>query len=644
MKRLLCAIMLMLALVFALSACAEYVPLKPTITVSDDGYLVVNGMKTEYEVNEEDVITIEDGYLVVNGVKTEYEVNKADVITIDDGYLVVNGVKTEYEVNKEDVITIEDGYLVVNGVKTEHEAKNKNHSFGDWRLYNGDEEDCEKKLYYRTCTDCSTIEWREGKYADHDFKTVTTKPTCQAGGYDTKTCEICGKVEVCNETPLSNHDYNTEYLADNSSHWYKCKNCDAIDGRGEHTLGDDGICTVCNEVVGATEGVVYDFSADGTYAIVLDYVGTAKRIKIADEYKGVPVKEIYNEAFQGTSITSVIIPNSVTSVGEQAFYDCRSLASVVIGDSVTSIGDDAFCLCSSLTSVVIGDSVTSIGSSAFSGCSSLTSVVIPDSVTSIGSSAFYYCSSLTSIVIPDSVTSISNYAFYYCYSLTSVVIPDSITSIGESAFNGCRSLANVVIGDSVTSIGYRAFYGCRSLASVVIGDSVASIGDDAFYNCNPALYTEYEYGKYLKSGDNPYAVLIELTYKNLSTYEIHPDTKIIAYGVFADCDRLSSIKIPDSVTSIGYRAFSGCSSLTSVVIGDSVTSIGSSAFSYCSSLTSVVIPDSVVSIGEQAFYLCYSLTDVYYAGTEAEWADIVIGDNNQYLTDATIHYNYIPEE
>ncbi|MBQ7355921.1 MAG: leucine-rich repeat domain-containing protein [Clostridia bacterium] len=529
MKRLLCAIMLMLALVFALSACAEYVPLKPTITVSDDGYLVVNGMKTEYEVNEEDVITIEDGYLVVNGVKTEYEVNKADVITIDDGYLVVNGVKTEYEVNKEDVITIEDGYLVVNGVKTEHEAKNKNHSFGDWRLYNGDEEDCEKKLYYRTCTDCSTIEWREGKYADHDFKTVTTKPTCQAGGYDTKTCEICGKVEVCNETPLSNHDYNTEYLADNSSHWYKCKNCDAIDGRGEHTLGDDGICTVCNEVVGATEGVVYDFSADGTYAIVLDYVGTAKRIKIADEYKGVPVKEIYNEAFQGTSITSVIIPNSVTSVGEQAFYDCRSLASVVIGDSVTSIG-------------------------------------------------------------------------------------------------------------------YRAFYGCRSLASVVIGDSVASIGDDAFYNCNPALYTEYEYGKYLKSGDNPYAVLIELTYKNLSTYEIHPDTKIIAYGVFADCDRLSSIKIPDSVTGIGYRAFSGCSSLTSVVIGDSVTSIGSSAFSYCSSLTSVVIPDSVVSIGEQAFYLCYSLTDVYYAGTEAEWADIVIGDNNQYLTDATIHYNYIPEE
>ena len=585
MKRLLCAIMLMLAIVFALSACAEYVPFKPTITVSDDGYLVVNGMKTECEVNEEDVITIEDGYLVVNGVKTEHRVYS------------------------EPVITIIDGYVAVNGVKTEHEAKNKNHSFGDWRLYNGDEEDCEKKLYYRTCTDCSTIEWREGKYADHDFKTVTTKPTCQAGGYDTKTCKSCGKVEVCNETPKAAHTYEELYSFNEDYHWRECTVCKSELSKGAHIIGEDGVCMVCDPSVQPTEGVVYDLSADGTYASVIAYAGTATKIKIAEEYKGVPVKEIYNEAFKNTSITSVIIPNSVTSIGNSAFCACDSLTSVVIGESVTSIGSSAFYDCRSLASVVIGDSVTSIGDSAFSNCGSLSSIYITDIA------SWCSISGLSNLMNKKGNLYLNNEL------LTNLIIPDGVTSIGNSAFSGCSSLTSVVIGDSVTSIGNLAFYNCDSLTSVIIGDSVTGIGDSAFSNCNSELYTEYEFGKYLKSGDNPYAVLIELTNKNLSTYEIHPNTKIIANGVFSGCSRLSNIVIPDGVVSIGGGAFSRCYSLVSVVIPDSVTSICDEAFAYG----------------------CSKITDVYYTGTEEEWADIVIGDNH-YLTRATIHYNYVPEE
>jgi len=122
----------------------------------------------------------------------------------------------------------------------------------------------------------------------------------------------------------------------------------------------------------------------------------------------------------GTLVTELIIPDSVTRIYDNAFYNCESLTSVVIPDSVTSIGDWAFRSCSSLTSVVIGNSVTSIGGKAFEGCSSLTSVVIPDSVTSISWNAFYGCSSLTSVEIGDSVTSIGDEAFYKCSSLTSI--------------------------------------------------------------------------------------------------------------------------------------------------------------------------------------------------------------------------------
>ena len=185
----------------------------------------------------------------------------------------------------------------------------------------------------------------------------------------------------------------------------------------EHSFGEgDG-----GQPMEPTEGIIYDISDDGTYAAVVGYEGSATKIKIADTYEGLPVKVIYSKAFyENKTITSVIIPDSVTSIGDSAFYSCDSLTSVVIGDSVTSIGNSAFSGCSSLSSIVIPDSVTSIGYAAFYDCSSLTSVVIGDSVTSIGDGAFINCYRLTSIVIPDSVTSIGEYAFYYCSNLEDV--------------------------------------------------------------------------------------------------------------------------------------------------------------------------------------------------------------------------------
>ncbi len=193
---------------------------------------------------------------------------------------------------------------------------------------------------------------------------------------------------------------------------------------------------------------------------------------------------IGNSAFSECSwITSVEIPNSVISIGASAFYNCARLASVKIGNSVTNIGRDAFHYCSRLTSVVIPNSVISIGNKAFYECTGLTSVVIGNSVTSIGEYAFYNCSSLTSVVIPNSVTNIGDYVFYNCYGLTSVEIPNSVTSIGMNAFRSCSSLTSVVIPNSVTSIGNSAFSECSSLTSVEIGNSVTSIGGWVFSDC-----------------------------------------------------------------------------------------------------------------------------------------------------------------
>ena len=188
-------------------------------------------------------------------------------------------------------------------------------------------------------------------------------------------------------------------------------------------------------------------------------------------------------SFRNQNVKSYVIPSSVTSIGDWAFYGCNSLSEIVIPSSVTSISDRTFSNCDSLSKIVIPSSVTSIGGRAFSFCRSLSEIVIPSSVTSIGECAFVACRSLSEIVIPSSVTSIDDGAFSSCRSLSEIVIPSSVTSIDDGAFYGCDSLSEIVIPSSVTSIGDRAFYGCDSLSEIVIPSSVTSIGDSAFYKC-----------------------------------------------------------------------------------------------------------------------------------------------------------------
>ena len=182
-------------------------------------------------------------------------------------------------------------------------------------------------------------------------------------------------------------------------------------------------------------------------------------------------------------LTSVTIPSSVTSIGDNAFNNCTGLTSVTIPSSVTSIGVGAFSN-SGLTSIIIPGSVTIINDNDFSYCYSLASVTIPSSVTSIGGSAFNHCTGLTSVTIPSSVTSIGGSAFNNCTGLTSVGIPSSVTRIDSYAFNKCTGLTSVTIPNSVTTISNYTFYNCSGLTSVTIPSSVTSIGYGAFDHCN----------------------------------------------------------------------------------------------------------------------------------------------------------------
>ena len=148
------------------------------------------------------------------------------------------------------------------------------------------------------------------------------------------------------------------------------------------------------------------------------------------------------------------------------FKQFDDLTSITLPDNITSIGNGAFGMCSNLTSIKIPNSVMSISSLAFSYCGNLASITIPDSVTNIGWSAFIRCSSLTSITIPYGVTNIDEQTFNGCSSLASITIPDSVTSIGDWAFEGCSSLTSITIPNSVISIGYHAFQNCKNLKTI----------------------------------------------------------------------------------------------------------------------------------------------------------------------------------
>lgn len=260
--------------------------------------------------------------------------------------------------------------------------------------------------------------------------------------------------------------------------------------------------------------------------------------------------KIADNAFKSCSnLKNITYPNTIESIGDYAFNSTK-ITTLDIPQTVKSIGKNAFAGCSAITSeVVIPEGITTLNEYTFSGCSKIPSIKIPEGVTEFGANAFYNCSSLKEIEIPSTVNKLGDYAFASCSSLKEILIPKGVTEIPNNTFRYCGSLASVKLPEGITTIGKEVFYACSSLSTINIPSTVTILKEDIFYNC-------YEL-------DN-----VELP-SNLQTME---------EGVFYNCRKLTSIKIPKSVKVIGASMLRNCSKLSEVIIYSKDAEFGKTVF------------------------------------------------------------------
>ncbi|AEF84138.1 surface antigen BspA [Treponema primitia ZAS-2] len=366
-------------------------------------------------------------------------------------------------------------------------------------------------------------------------------------------------------------------------------------------------------------------------------------------------------------IVSLILPDTITNIGEYMFRDCTALESVDLPDHLTTIKNHAFYNNSSLTSIIFPDSLVSIGNEAFRGCNGITfqttgnnvhvstlesgkvlicngvilewladktgAITIPEGITDIGT--VFQGSGITSIDMPNSLNAIGDYAFRGCTSLTSIDLPDSLTTIGEGAFigctllaaidlystqltsiggyafsgddafNGCTSLTSIDLPDSLTTIGRYAF-AFSSLTSIGLPDSLTTIGEGAFFACASITAVNLSGTQVTSIDEYTFQGCTSLAAIDLSSIQL---TSISGYA-FNSCTSLTTIDLAGTqITSISGYAFNGCTSLAAINLsGTQVTSISSSAFSGCTALASVDLPYTLTTIGDDAFKGCNNIT------------------------------------
>ena len=398
----------------------------PTIEISEDGYWVINGIKSEYKAVGQDgtdgndgitpAITIStDGYWVINGIKSEYKAVGKDGINGNDGNDGRGIASVEYDKDGNLVITYTDNTsdTVVLLEREEHV-----HTYGEWIRYSEEKTSCEKVFYYQVCETCNAVEWRIGSKEDH----------------------------VWAET----YEYSATH------HYISCEKCgERVSDFERHTLDDKGNCTVCKHFIG---GLHYELSADEKSAIVTGYDGISQLVIIPEEYQGVPVTAIGKDAFVANStIYSVYLPDTIIEIQEYAFCN-SSLEIIELSENLKTIGRFAFSECVDLGALEIPKTVESIGEFAFSGTENLHLIVDNDN-------QFF------KVIGNDLYSKDGSVMYWYndCdKTRTSFVIPNTVKTIKESAFSSCRWLKQLTISRSVEKIEAFTFYTLPDLPSKVI--------------------------------------------------------------------------------------------------------------------------------------------------------------------------------
>lgn len=353
-------------------------------------------------------------------------------------------------------------------------------------------------------------------------------------------------------------------------------------------------------------------NADNT-ATITKYTGNEHRITIPAQVthgaQTYPVSKIGDRVFCNYKyvLTGVQIPDTVTEIGSNAFYNCTSLKSVTIQ------GNKPSC-------------VKKIGRQAFMFCSELTDIPILDSVTEIGSESFHHCEKLDTVTIPEGVTSVADGMFRYCYNLHTVTLPDSVTAIEERAFTG-TALTQIHIPAKVTRIETDAFSECFALSAITSDSESYPAIDNVLYE---------------KSANGDCALICYPSRRADPAFKIPNGVARIETHAFDCCLYLASVKMPDSVVSIGTGAFMNCPALQdiefscritelpesvfencigleSIDIPEGITQILDDAFAGCEQLERIAIPSSVTKISESAFSNCTALNNIEYSGSRSQW-------------------------
>lgn len=391
-------------------------------------------------------------------------------------------------------------------------------------------------------------------------------------------------------------------------------------------------------IILATPNVfAYDFESGGVYFNI---------ISDSERYVEVTYYGDYWTYIESIYEGNIVIPStvqyngceySVKSIGQYAFYGCQSLTSITIPEGVTSLEHMCFAQCKGLLSISLPQSISCINYAVFWGCSSLTAISLPDKMERIESNAFGECVNLKTINLPEGIPAIYNSTFYNCRSLTSISIPESVGMIGSEAFFGCSDITSLLIPKNVYSIENSAFIGCYGLNSITVDPSNRMY--DSRDNCNaiietctnsiiigcpntviPQSVTEIDwyafsgitdFGSIISNSPHiecskDYNAVINITTKTLiagHSNTIIPDgVTCIGRYAFGDCKDLVSIDIPDGVTCIGDDAFRGCINLSAIELPESLITIGNSAFCECEKLADIIFPNRLMSIGYDAFY------------------------------------------
>ena len=420
----------------------------------------------------------------------------------------------------------------------------------------------------------------------------TVKPTCTQNGYDVMICSVCKEERKENYASALNHKTGSVIRGDFNGSCtigaytkYDCLICtdDDYAYTGESAPGHSfvgGVCTVCN----VSSDWQYYFSVYEQGIIISGYAADAIEVTVPDTIEGFPVISIDNDVFSGKSMTKLILPSTLTSLG--AVRNCKNLKSLTIPEKVTELVASAFEGCTALKSINLPESMKSIGSEAFAGCTSLEEIELPFVGDSIGEDVFAGCTGLKKATMP--------------------LLPEKT---GNGLFSGCTSLENVTMSDFQKKIPDGMFKGCSSLKTIELPAFLKEIGQEAFINTG---LEQTELPRYLeKIGFSAFSG------SSLKEVTIPGTVREIGLQAFMSCRALKKAVISEGVEVVGQNAFRFCESLSEVSLPSTLKTIGMYAF-YCTALGKLTIPDSVEYIDIYAFSDCNSLTRVDFGKGSAE--------------------------